>query len=312
MEYTPLNYDKLNLLAGTYTPPGVKNCDNEAYRYWERSFFERAMSVIGIEDLPENWHGDVKDFLYYCLFRIGHVAMFKNIRFGNSFQPCGLSGFDFYYQPTDAIITNPQLKVTLKIHKDCEILKICPDYLGIWGIISRYAYKMALIDPALDLAFINAKYSTIMGSSTKAGVKFLEKVIDKVNSGQPGIVVDTSILLPNDPVSKEESIKDYSRKDIKQTYLGTDLLKDYVSILNQFDTEIGIPTIPYEKKERMVTDEANSKQADATSRSHVWVNTMNNCFKLINPMLGTNMHAIHNYDEPADEPTKVEEVADNE
>ena len=297
MEYTPLNYDKLNLLAGTYTPPDVKACDNESYYYWERSLYERAMSVIRIDGLPQNWHGEVKDFLFWCLFRIGHVAMFNNTKFGKSFQPCGLNGCDFYYQPTEAIITNPKLKVTLKIHKDCEILKLKPDYMGIWDIISRYARRLSEFDPAIDMAIISSKYANIMGSSTKAGVKFLEKVNDKINAGQPAIVADTSILVPVDPVTKEDAIKDYSRKDIKSTYLGTELLKDFMTVLNEFDSEIGIPTLPFEKKERMVTDEANSKTEDATSRSHVWVNTMNECFELINPMLGTNMKAVHNYDE---------------
>ena len=297
MEYTPLNYDKLNLLAGTYTPPGVKSCDNESYYYWQRSLYERAMSVIRIDELPDNWHGEVKDFLFWCLFRIGHVAMFNNTRFGKSFQPCGLNGFDFYYQPTEAIITNPKLKVTLKIHKDCEILKLKPDYMGIWDIISRYARRLSEFDPALDMAVENSKFSLVYGSSTKAGVKFLQKMVDQINSGKPAVIADTSILVPTDPVTKEDCIKDYSRKDIKTTYLGTELLKDFMTVLNEFDSEIGIPTIPFEKKERMVTDEANSKVEDATSRSHVWVNTMNECFELINPMLGTNMKAVHNYDE---------------
>lgn len=312
MSYIPANYDKINLLSGTYTPPAVKACDNESYAYWERSLFERALSVIRIDNLPESWHGDVKDFLFWCLFRYGHVAVFNHPSMGVAFQPCGLSGYDFYYQYTTAIITNPKFKKDLKIHDNCEILKVRPDYQGIWDIIARYARKLSTIDPALDMAFINAKYANIMGASTKAGVKFLEKVIDKVNSGQPGIVVDTSILIPNDPVTKEDCIKDYSRKDIKSTYIGTDLLKDFMTVLNEFDSEIGIPTLPYEKKERMVSDEANSKTEDATSRSHVWVNTMNDCFKLINNMVGTNMKAVHNYDDVDEKEEPTEERGDSD
>lgn len=312
MSYIPLNYDKINLLTGTYTPPDIMAYDNESYRYWERSLFQRALSVIRIDNLPDNWHGDVKDFLFWCLFRIGHVAMFNTNTYGKSFQPCGLNGFDFYYQPTEAIITNPKLKVNLRIHRDCEILKISPDYMGIWDIISRYARKLSIIDPALDMAFINSKYAIIMGSSTKAGAKFLEKMMDKVNEGKPGIVVDTSVLVSDDPVTKNEAIKDFSRKDIKSTYLGTDLLKDFMTIMNEFDSEIGIPTLPYEKKERMVSDEANSKTEDATSRSHVWVDTMNDCFNLINPMLGTNMIAVHNYDDAVEASEDNEEVEENE
>ena len=176
-------------------------------------------------------------------------------------------------------------------------MKLKPDYMGIWDIISRYARRLSEFDPALDMAVENSKFSLVYGSSTKAGVKFLQKMVDQINSGKPAVIADTSILVPTDPVTKEDCIKDYSRKDIKSTYLGTELLKDFMTVLNEFDSEIGIPTIPFEKKERMVTDEANSKVEDATSRSHVWVNTMNECFELINPMLGTNMKAVHNYDE---------------
>lgn len=295
MSYIPLNYENINLLAGHYSPNSVKIGNNDAFDYWVRSLFQRAQSVIRIDNLPEEWDGSVKDFLYYCLFRFGYVAMFNNLKFGRCFQPCGLNGFDFYYQPTKAIITNPKLKVDLKIHEECEILKLTPDYRGIWDIIERYAEKLSLIDPALNMALINSKYSLIMGSSTKAGAKFLEKVVDKVNEGNPAVIFDSSVQLPKDPVTKEDAITDLSRKDIKNTYIGTDLLQDASTILNNFDSEIGIPTIPYQKKERMVTDEAQSKIVDSTSRSLIWIDTMNESFKLINAMLGTNMEAVHNY-----------------
>lgn len=295
MSYIPLNYEKINLLAGHYSPSPVKIGNNNAFDYWVRSLFQRAQSVIRIDNLPEEWNGSVKDFLYYCLFRYGYVAMFDNPKFGKSFQPCGLSGFDFYYQPTKAIITNPKLKVDLTIHKDCEILKLTPDYIGIWDIIERYAEKLSTLDPALNMALINSKYSLIMGASTKAGANFLKKVVDKVNEGDPAVIFDSSVQLPKDPVTKGDCITDLSRKDIKSTYIGTDLLQDASTILNNFDSEVGIPTIPYQKKERMVTDEAQSKIVDSTSRSLIWIDTMNESFKLINPMLETNMVAVHNY-----------------
>lgn len=295
MSYYPLNYDKINMIAGHYTPSAVKVGNNASFDYWVRSLFQRAQSVIKIENLPEEWNGSVKDFLYYCLFRFGYVAMFNNEKFGKSFQPCGLNGFDFYYQPTKAIITNPKLKVDLTIHKDCEILKLTPDYIGIWDIIERYAEKLSTLDPALNMAMINAKYSLIYGASTKAGAKFLQKVVDKVNEGDPAVIFDTSVLLPKDPVTKGDCITDLSRKDIKNTYIGTDILQDASTILNNFDSEVGIPTIPYQKKERMVTDEAQSKIVDSTSRSLIWIDTLNESLKLVNPMINTNMNAVHNY-----------------
>lgn len=296
MEYIPFNYEQLNVFAGTYTPNYVKPCNNKSYMYWERSLFQRALSVIRIDGLPDEWDENVRNFLYWCLFRIGFVACFNSTKYGVAFQPCTLKGYDFYYQFTEAIVTNPTYKRTFTIHKDCEILKIAPDYMGIWDIISRYARRLSALDPAIEMAIENSKYSNVWGARNKAGAKFLAKMVDKIQEGEPSVIFDTSILIPLDKVTKDDIVVNLSQKDIKSTYLGTQLLQDFATILNEFDTEIGIPTLPYQKKERMVTDEAESKQEDATSRSKIWVDTMNGCFKKINEMLGTNMVAVHNYD----------------
>lgn len=296
MEYIPLNYEQINVIAGTYTPNFVKPCDNKSYMYWERSLFQRALSVIRIDGLPDEWDENVRNFLYWCLFRIGFVCCFNSNKYGKAFQPCTLSGYDFYYQFTEAIVTNPTFKHTFTIHKDCEILKIAPDYMGIWDIISRYAQRLSALDPAIEMAIENSKYSNVWGARNKAGAKFLEKMVDKIQRGEPSVIFDTSLLIPLDKVTKDDIVVNLSQKDIKNTYLGTQLLQDFATILNEFDTEIGIPTLPYQKKERMVTDEAESKQEDATSRSKIWVDTLNGCFESVNKMLGTNMKAVHNYD----------------
>lgn len=309
--YLPLNYSKINFATGTYTPNTIIACDNKAYDYWFRSLFQRALSVIRVDGMPDNWGESEKDFLFWCLFMYGYVACFNSNKFGKTFQPCTLSGYDFYYQYTEAIVTNPKLKVTLKIHKECELLKIAPDYMGISDIIDKYARRLSNIDPAIDLSIENSKYSNIWGARNKAGASFLRKVRDFISRGEPAIVFDTSVLLPIDKVTKEDIVVDLSQKDIKNTYLGTQLLQDIQTILNEFDTEIGIPTLPYQKKERMVTDEAESKQEDATSRSKVWVDTMNGCFKDINKLLKTNMRAVHNYD-VSRETSDGEEVGKNE
>ena len=53
------------------------------------------------------------------------------------------------------------------------------------------------------------------------------------------------------------------------------------SLINNFDAEIGIPTLPYQKKERMVTSEAESRTIDSTSRSLVWFDTLNSSIEKI-------------------------------
>lgn len=271
MKYTPLNYNQINAKEGCYNPSMVKSINNKTFAFWERSLFQRACSVLEFE-LPTEWDGNIKDFFYYCLFKYGFVAISKNAEFGQYFQPCTLSGFDFYYQPTDVLISNPQLNTKLSIGTECELLKLTPDYMGVWDIISYYAEKLSVLDNAINMSLINNKFAFFLGARNKTAGEALKKMIDKANKGEPTIIYDLKLL--NDPTDKESPFQEWERKDLKSSYLTTDQLMDFQTLLNNFDTEIGIPVLPYQKKERMVTSEAESKIIDSTSRSIVWYDTL--------------------------------------
>lgn len=269
--YTPLNYDQINVLAGSYNPSPVKAYNNKTFAYWERSLFQRACSVV-VSELPEDWTGTVKDFLYYCLFRFGYLPIFERPEVGFTFQPAGLSGYDWYYQPTTAIVSNPLLSesLELKIGKDCELLKLTPDFIGVWDIISYYAEKLSTLDNAINMSLINNKFAFILGARNKVAGQALKKMLDKINKGEPAVIYDMKLL--NDPTDKEEPFQVWERKgSLKESYLTTEQLQDFQTIINSFDAEIGIPTIPYQKKERMVTSEADSRQNDSKARATIWI-----------------------------------------
>lgn len=283
MRYTPFGYKEINAGAGMCSPSEVKYFNNRTFWFWERALFQRAQSVLDIK-VPEAWEGSVKDFLYYCLFRFGKVVVSKNNIRGYFFNPCTLSGFDFYYQPTKALINNPAMETTgekneLAIGSECEILKLTPDYLGIWDIIEYYACKLSLLDNAINMSLINNKFAFLLGVRNKQAGAAVKKMLDLINKGEPAVVYDSKLL--NDPTDKAEPWQFLERKDLKSSYLTTDQLRDFQTLLNNFDCEIGIPTVPYEKKERMVASEAESRRLDATSRSLVWFNTMTASIKEI-------------------------------
>jgi len=286
MQYIPFNYDKINVAAGSYNPSMVKSYNNKTYAFWERALFQRAMSVIILENLPDTWEGNVKDFLYYCLFKYGFVAVSENAEFGKYFQPCTLSGYNFYYQPMRAIIANPLLSADLLIGSECELMKLSPDYRGVWDVISYYAEKLSVLDNAINMSLINNKYALLMGAKTKAAAEALKKMLDKVNKGEPAVITDMRLM--NDPESKDEPFTFWEKQNPKESYLTTAQLEDFATIMKNFDTEIGIPTVDA-KKERMVTSEAESKIVDATSRSVVWKNTLESSLKYVNDRYGLDI-----------------------
>lgn len=282
--YLPFNYEEINLIQGTYFPSTIKSRNNHAFRFWERAFFQRACSTL-ILTMPEEWQEN-KDLMYWCLFAYGFVGCGTLPDLGRWFNPGTLNGFDFYYRPKNFILSNPYYKESkeMEIGAECEVIKLTPDYRGIWDIITYYADKMAQMDVAINTAIINSKFAYIVGAKNKAAAEVLKKLFDKVNSGEPAVFFDKK--LANDGTDKEEPWQVLFRDNLKQSYLVTDLLRDFQTIINDFDTEIGIPTIPYEKKERMVTSEAESKQIDATSRSIIWYDTLKDSFERANKFLG--------------------------
>lgn len=286
MNYFPINYQQINVSAGTTSPSSVKSFNNKTYAYWERSLFQRACSVLQF-DLPEEWQGSVKDFFYYCLFKFGFVVVGETNELGTFFQPCTLSGYDFYYQPTDAIISNPKYSDTLSIGENCELIKLTPDYMGIWDIIQYYAEKLSSLDNAINMSIINNKFAFMIGARNKTAGQALKKMLDKINRGEPAVIFDLKLL--NDPTDKAEPWQLMERKNLKESYLTSDQLQDFATILSNFDSEIGIPTIPYQKKERMVTSEAESRVIDSTSRSIVWYDTISSSLVKVNQMFDLNI-----------------------
>ena len=291
MSYMPLNYERINIMAGTYSPAPIKAFNNQYYSYWERALFQRAQSSI-ILDVP--WDGSERDFLYYCLFRFGYVAVLKLPEYGLIFQPCTLKGFDIMYQPVGALVVNPYFKKMgydriYKLHEEAELIKLCPDYMGVYDIISHFAEKLAGMDSAINMSIINSKLAYILGARNKGAAAALKKIFDKMERGEPLVIYDQKIL--NDTIDKEQPFQFLERNSLQHSYLTSNQLQDIQTILHQFDAEVGIVTVPYEKKERMVTAEAESKANDALARVTVWNNTLNESMQMVNKLFGTNMKA---------------------
>lgn len=294
MSYMPLNYSQISAVNNTYIPSMVHNRNNKTYDFWERALFQRALSVLKI-NLPDMWQGSIKDFFNYCLYRFGFVGVAKEIEFGTFFQPGTLSQYDFYYQPTDFMVSNPMLSKTYKIGKDCALIKLTPDYMGIWDVIAYYAEKLAILDSAINMSLINNKVAYILASKDKASGQALKKIMDKVNAGEPTVIYD--MKLTNNVEDRQEPWQFLERGNLKQSYLTTDQLEDFNTLLRNFDTEIGIPTLD-PKKERMVTSEAETKVVDSTARCDIWFNTLTSSIKEVNDMFDLNITVEKTYTEP--------------
>lgn len=289
----PFSYEKINMIEGHIFPSTQKPYNNETFAYWARALFERAAFSIELT-LPEEWETDLKGLFYYWLYSRGYIGIFRSNEYGLMFQPGTLSGYDVYYRPVEFLVQNPasaEISRSFKIGEDCEIVKICPDYAGIWDVINYYADKLAGLSLSIDLSIINTRFAKILGARNKAAAEALKKILDKVNRGEPAVIYDKNTLLTDDRTDKAAPFQEFGIEHLKENYITTDQLRDLQTVLNSFDCEIGIPTVPYEKRERMVVSEAESRKTESLARATVWVETLNSCFNSVNKKYGTNMHA---------------------
>ena len=281
MFYAPLNTQSLNQLAGHYSPSMVKAYNNATYAYWERSLFQRAVSRIKTT-LPENWEGSRRDFLLFCLLKLGFVFVSYSDSLGYWFNPGSLYGIDFYYQPTEFILANPRaealgLKSRYELHTEGELLKFMPDYMGIFDIISYYAEKLSALDNAINMSIINNKFAFILAAKNKATAEALKKILDKINKGEPAVFVDSVMM--NDPKNNDTPWQFIELQKLKENYVTNQQLIDFQTILNSFDAEIGINTVPYQKAERFVSAEANSRKNDSQARIQTAIECLKSSIK---------------------------------
>lgn len=288
MSYIPMNYQNINITYGQYQPNDIQ-LNAGSVDYWERVLFQRACYSI-ILDTGNEFDGRSRNFLFYCLFKYGYVPIWKDDRYGLVFNPAGLRGYNIYYQPTTCIVANPVFKETkyLEIGKDCEIIQLTPDYRGIWDTISYYANKLATLDPAIDVSITNSKVPFIMYGRTKAARESLKKLVDGVNKGLSAIFVDSRLT---DDKDGKNPVEMFDRPHLKETYLTDKILQDRMTLMQEFDREIGISTIPYQKKERMTEYESSSSIEESQARVTIWVECLNDSFKQVNKKYGTTFSA---------------------
>ena len=289
MNYVPLNYEQLNLYEGMYNPSQVYATNPAEVRFWMRALYQRAMAAIKF-DIPQEWNAD---YFKYVLSMGGFISVFESEDYGVIPQYCSVHGFGIYLEPKFVNITTPYIKkYDLLIGRDCALIKFTPDYLGIYDILHHYAEKLALISASIDMNAFNSRLAYIIGAKTKAGAEAIKKTLDRISQGEPAVVIDEKIFkgVAGGAATDTAPWVEYSR-DVKNSYVGTELWNEHRTIMNEFDREVGIPTEGQEKKERMITDEIQVAQADSRCRLETWLEAMKPGFRMVKELYGIDCSA---------------------
>lgn len=278
----PAMYDHINVTNAAVSPSTVHCRNTGLAQYFRRYLLQKAMSLYKWE-LPETWD---KNYFLYVLYCWGYIAVVNTDKFGVIPQGCTLTGYNVFYQPTAAIITNPLIKRTLtpRIGQNCEIIKLQPDYGGIMDIVGYYADMLALCAEAAGVNLLNSHLSYVFAASNKTAAESMKKLFDKIASGDPAIVIDKNLFTSDGKPTWQPF-----EQNLKSLYITSDILSDMRKIEAMFDTDIGIPNANTDKRERLVTDEVNANNVETISKCSMWLESIKESVKKVNSMFSIDI-----------------------
>lgn len=273
----PIYYDHANMLVACNNPNSIHTQNTQLTAYFRRYLLQKAISVFEWK-LPETWN---RDFFLYVLYCWGVVAVIRTDKYGVIPQGCGLTGYNVQYQPTNAIITNPLLRGILspQIGRQCELIKLQPDYGGIMDMVNSTAEDMALASEALSMNLINSKLSYVFAASGKSVAESYKRMYDDIMGGKPAIFTDKDLFTEDGrPMWQPWT------QDLKQMFIAPEIMDTLHEIEARFDQQIGIPSANTDKKERLVVDEVNANNADTYCKAALWLEELQQCCARVNKM----------------------------
>lgn len=280
LDYASMNYGYKNMENSRFFP-STYHIDSKLMGYNFRYLFQRAVSVFDWK-LPDSIE---QNYFKYVLYNIGYGFVFNTNEFGTIFNHGGLSGYDIYYQPAYGVVANPLLTENAKFYnkmrigKDCAIIRLTPDYIGITDICRYYAELLSEAGSSLKTNLVNTKLAYIFGAKNKTVGETLKKIYDNIASGETAVVIDSKLFDENGNLS----VQLFSNA-VKNVYIGDQLIQDIRGIMNDFDSCIGIPNGNINKKERMVVKEATMNDFETKALCYTWIDTLKKDLEISNNM----------------------------
>jgi hypothetical protein len=283
MQAAPYMYDYINAEVSQHSPSTVHTKNTELQRFFARYLLQKAMSVFKW-DLPETWD---RDYFLYVLYGIGYIAVLNTDKYGVIPQQCGLDGYNIFYQPKRALVTNPLLRGlrSLDIGTQCTLIKLQPDYGSVMDLVGFYADMMALTAETAGVNLVNSRLSYVFFGKNKNTAESQKKLFDRVASGEPATFVDTALY---DVQSGNPSWIPF-QQNVGQNYIAGDALADLRKWEMMFDTDVGIPNANTDKKERLISDEVNANNVEVTSKADLWLDQLQKSFAQTNKMFGIKL-----------------------
>lgn len=277
-------------MIGFYYPCLQKNDLEKKYLwYWYNWLTDKLCSIVEVQGLTEI-ETISTDYFFRVLFTAGRIAFFKDKNNLTAYHFTTTDTYDKYFRTKKILVNYANGEMIEKQfytrNKDCAI--VCAkqsDNLNLgYGFhfdILRTANKLADIDISVDVALENSRLTALAECLTDNDKIALDTVFSKMRNGERVISTKGSII---DKISVNK-LYENSKVDLIQY---TDLQKYYLA---EFFQNCGINAFKNFKKAQQTETELIADEEYINLSFDNTINAMNDGFKKVNEIFGTNFVA---------------------
>ena len=224
---------------------------NVGFKYWFWKLLNICISMFDYDNLPPMLP---QREIELNLILTNHCVVFQDAKNQLITASTNIFGFDVYYNPTDAMYANPNLRYKkLSIGQNCEIIynnnlkdnvNFIPSDGSLKSFIYRYSRMLADVESTINIYTVNSRLTSYPVASNDKVANSIKSFFKKVKSGKNAVISDDAI------------IQEFRNVDINRTSLKdgiNDLLIARDKILEQFYRDIGVRM--YNPKKAQVTED---------------------------------------------------------
>lgn len=275
-EFKPVPLSDLLRNFFAVKPKDVDGVANTSSLYYRDKLLRLVLGRFEVENWPDEW--DI-DYAMLQLFITGFFTI-TDTEIGVVPLKCGVQGKNVFNRPTEVIVANHVLGTfTRTIGVDCALVRLQYNYHGIDALLQRYAALLAMCDSSQSVNILNAKVAFVAFAESKAQAETMKKMYDTIAMGEP------AVFLKGDPSLRDQ----FMFNNVRQNFVGAEIQDLKNRIMDEFLSEIGIKNTNTEKRERLVTYEAESREEETRSGIAHWMETVNLGLEDANRLYGLNL-----------------------
>lgn len=260
-------------------------------RMYERVLSEMCMNRFSWSGMPDSV--DTR-FLEYTLFNHALSVFYFDREYDRfmALRGAGAGAVNMYDNPTRFIAYGNQMFSRNLKATDC--VPIWANYLRIpdWDIVRVYSARLAEIDTTIDVNMLSMRHPFVFSVDKNERLSMVN-AFREVQEGYP-VIFGTETFNPT-ALAEKVSLFDMTQKP------GTvkEIQEVKTRTWNEAMTLLGIMNVNNEKKERMVTDEANGAAGPVLAQRSVSLNSRRKACDMINSKYDLDVSVEWNLDEGA-------------